>query len=182
MPPKQRITREMILESAFVMFCNEGMEVVNARSVAKALNCSTQPIFSYFTGMQELKDALDAKAKDMYVAGVTSLPKSENWLVDMCTAHVRFACENVPVYNHLFNSTRLDPSRLGAYATLYADLVADVQEKEGVSKELADKLVDEVGIYANGLINRLQIKGFDSTDVSKRIAVCYSILLEHLKK
>ena len=46
MPPKQRITREMILECAFVMFLSEGMETVNARSVAKALGCSTQPIIS----------------------------------------------------------------------------------------------------------------------------------------
>ena len=38
MPPKQRITREMILERSFTMFCQEGMEAVNARSVAKALN------------------------------------------------------------------------------------------------------------------------------------------------
>jgi len=181
MPPKQRITREMILKSAFEMFCQEGMEVVNARSVAKALGCSTQPIFSYFSGMQELKDALDAKAKDMYANAVTALNKSENWLVDMCTAHVRFACENIPVYNHLFNSTRLDPSRLGSYANLYAALVAHVQEKEGVSKEIADKIVDEVGIYANGLINRLQIKGLGSTDVAKRIAVSYAVILQTLK-
>ena len=51
MPPKQRITREMILESSFSMFCREGMENVNARSVAKALGCSTQPIFSYFSDL-----------------------------------------------------------------------------------------------------------------------------------
>ena len=51
MPPKQRITREMIMERAFDMFCREGMDAVNARSVAKALNCSTQPIFSYYAGM-----------------------------------------------------------------------------------------------------------------------------------
>ena len=57
MPPKQRITREMILETSFAMFCRDGMEAVNARSVAKALNCSTQPIFSYFAGMDDLKSA-----------------------------------------------------------------------------------------------------------------------------
>ena len=66
MPPKQRITREMILERSFAMFCQEGMAAVNARSVAKALNCSTQPIFSYFSGMDDLKNALDQKAHDVF--------------------------------------------------------------------------------------------------------------------
>ena len=56
----------MILERSFEMFCREGMEVVNARSVAKALNCSTQPIFSYFSGMQDLKTTLEEKAKEQF--------------------------------------------------------------------------------------------------------------------
>jgi len=181
MPPKQRITREMILESAFIMFCNEGMESVNARSVAKALGCSTQPIFSYFTGMQDLKSALDAKAQEMYACAVTALPRSEAWLVDMLTEHVRFACEHMHVYNHLFLSVRANPARLSAYSGLFGALAQQVQEKEGVSSEIANRLVDEVGVYANGLINRLQISGFDSTDVQHRIKTAYDVVLAHLK-
>ena len=58
---------------------------------------------------------------------------------------------------------------------------AKVQEKEGVSSEIANRLVDEVGVYANGLINRLQISGFDSTDVQHRIKTAYDVVLTHLK-
>lgn len=75
MPPKQRITREMILERSFAMFCQEGMAAVNARSVAKALNCSTQPIFSYFSGMDDLKNALDQKAHDVFEQTVSEEAK-----------------------------------------------------------------------------------------------------------
>ena len=35
MPPKQRITREMILERSFAMFCREGMERSEERRVGK---------------------------------------------------------------------------------------------------------------------------------------------------
>ena len=35
MPPKQRITREMILERSFAMFCQEGMAAVNADTIRK---------------------------------------------------------------------------------------------------------------------------------------------------
>lgn len=181
MPPKQRITREMILQSAFTMFVNEGMAVVNARSVAKALGCSTQPIFSYFTGMQDLKDALDEKAQEMYADKVASLAESENWLVDICQEHVRFACMYPHVYMHLCASVREDLSRLDAYSALFAALVNHVQQKEGVSEEIARTIVDEVGIYANGLINRLLIKGMGDADVSGRIADVYRIVLASLK-
>ena len=66
MPPMQRITREMILERSFAMFSREGMEAVNARSVAKALNCSTQPRFSYYAGMEDLKTTLEQKADETF--------------------------------------------------------------------------------------------------------------------
>lgn len=181
MPPKQRITREMILQSAFTLFVNEGMGVVNARSVAKALNCSTQPIFSYYTGMQDLKDSLDQKAQEMYVDKVTSFPQSENWLVDICDAHVRFACTYPHVYTHLCDSVRGDLMRLNAYSGLFSALVDHVQNKENVSHEVAHKLVDEVGIYANGLINRLLIKGLDGADIAGRLSYMYSILLASMK-
>lgn len=182
MPPKQRITREMILKSAFAMFCSQGMEVVNARSVAKALGCSTQPIFSYFTGMQELKDALDQKAQELYAEKVTTLPESENWLVDVCDAHVRFACAYPHVYAHLCAAVRADLTRLGAYSALFAALIAHVQQKEHVSEDVAHKVVDEVGIYANGVINRLLIKGVDNIDVGGRIAAAYDVILASQKK
>ena len=93
MPPKQRITREMILERSFAMFCQEGMAAVNARSVAKALNCSTQPIFSYFSGMDDLKNALDQKAHDVFEQTVSEEAKDCPALEGSSNAYVRFATE-----------------------------------------------------------------------------------------
>ena len=86
MPPKQRITREMILERSFAMFSREGMEAVNARSVAKALNCSTQPIFSYFSGMEDLKNALEQKAKETFDFTLTGLIDGGDPIVRICSA------------------------------------------------------------------------------------------------
>ena len=85
MPPKQRITREMILESSFAMFCQEGMEVVNARSVAKALNCSTQPIFSYYAGMDDLKTALHEKARALFESRIDQALQGEEPLFSVVT-------------------------------------------------------------------------------------------------
>lgn len=58
MPPKKRVTREDILESAFELVRTQGEAAVNARSVARALGCSTQPVFSCFATMEQLKAAL----------------------------------------------------------------------------------------------------------------------------
>ena len=44
MPPKAKVTREMIIDAAFEIIRNTGIEAVNARTVSKELNCSTQPV------------------------------------------------------------------------------------------------------------------------------------------
>lgn len=99
MPPKQRITREMILEHAFGMLCQSGMETVNARSIARALGCSTQPIFSYFSSMDDLKQALRERAVAVY-AGYVAQAES---LVDRCVAYVRFAEGEPQLFDCLFS-------------------------------------------------------------------------------
>lgn len=102
MPPKQRITRDMILEASFSMFCQEGMEVVNARSVAKALNCSTQPIFSYFSGMDDLKTALEEKARALFEAGINQAIEGDDPLFDGCMSYFDYAMNYPNLFRQLF--------------------------------------------------------------------------------
>ena len=46
MPPRARISKELILNAALRITCEEGFEAVNARSLAAALGCSTRPLFT----------------------------------------------------------------------------------------------------------------------------------------
>ena len=55
MPPKAKVTREMILQTVFQITREQGFEAVNARSIAESLNCSTRPIFTCYENMEELK-------------------------------------------------------------------------------------------------------------------------------
>ena len=62
MPPKVKITREDIINTAVDIVRNNGAQSINARTIAFHLNCSTQPIFSNFTTMDELRLAVVEKA------------------------------------------------------------------------------------------------------------------------
>lgn len=66
MPPKVRITKAQILECALEMVRRYGAEHLNARELAKQLDCSTQPIFSNFENMEQLKLAVAEKAYRMF--------------------------------------------------------------------------------------------------------------------
>lgn len=55
MPPKQKITEQMVLEAGYDIARSRGMDNVNSRNIAQLLSCSTQPIFSCFSTMEELR-------------------------------------------------------------------------------------------------------------------------------
>ena len=57
MTPKIRITREEIIAAAVEIVRRDGDAALNARSVAAELHCSTQPVFSNFASMEELRSA-----------------------------------------------------------------------------------------------------------------------------
>ena len=151
MPPKQRITREMILERSFEMFCREGMEAVNARSVAKALNCSTQPIFSYFSGMDDLKSSLEQKAKETFENALKVEELEGDPIVNIGAAYTRFAAEQPCLFTHLFMLNKDDP----LYPFLNAEARRDLVEREsahtGLPMKNAKELYVQMSIYIHGL-------------------------------
>jgi AcrR family transcriptional regulator len=55
MPPKITTSKEMIIEAGYTIADEEGIGQVNCRAIAKKLGCSTQPVFSRFPNMDELK-------------------------------------------------------------------------------------------------------------------------------
>ncbi len=66
MPKKRRITEEMALRAAAEIVRQGGTEALNVRSLARALGCSTQPIYSLFNNMEGLWYALMGEAKAEY--------------------------------------------------------------------------------------------------------------------
>ena len=56
-PPRAKITKEMIIAAAFEVARETGAENINARTVSKKLNCSTQPVMYHFATIEELKKA-----------------------------------------------------------------------------------------------------------------------------
>ena len=64
MPPKRKFDKENILNAATEMITSG--EDLTARSLAKKAGCSTQPLFSCFADMSELKKETYARAVRIY--------------------------------------------------------------------------------------------------------------------
>ena len=71
MPPKKKFTREEIIQAAFEMAREKGIESVVARELGKKLGTSSSPIFTAFKNMEEVQQevrALALKEFESYVS------------------------------------------------------------------------------------------------------------------
>lgn len=59
--PKQRITKEMVVNAAFEIARSDGMEQVMVKNIAEKIGCSVQPIYSYCKNMEGLRQDVTLK-------------------------------------------------------------------------------------------------------------------------
>ncbi len=106
MPPKVKITKEMILETVLDITREMGFEIVNARSIASKLQCSTRPIFTCYKNMEELKKEFLIFAYEYFNQYVDNYHESAN--VSSCLvfplSYIEFAKEETYLFKLLFVS------------------------------------------------------------------------------
>lgn len=59
--PTQKITREMVVDAAFRLARERGMEGVLVKELARELGCSVQPIYTYCKSMEDLRRAVEER-------------------------------------------------------------------------------------------------------------------------
>ncbi len=105
MPTKSKITKDMIINAAFEVARNEGAENINARSVSKMLNCSTQPVMYHFATIEELKKAAYEKTGEFHTEFLLNISESvENPMLQIGLNYIRFAVEEPHLFRFLFQS------------------------------------------------------------------------------
>lgn len=104
MPPKARITKEMILNSVLAITRENGFESVNARSIAGRLRCSTRPIFTCYENMEELKTEFLTFAYEYYERYVIDYGNSKKVSAYLLRplSYIEFAQEETHLFKLLF--------------------------------------------------------------------------------
>lgn len=105
MPPKAKITRDMVIDAAFEVARETGVESINARTVSAKLNCSTQPVMYHFATIEELKKTVYAKADSYHSAYLMNTQKPQtDILLQTGLNYIRFAIEEPHLFRFLFQS------------------------------------------------------------------------------
>lgn len=103
MPPKAKITKEMVIDAAFQVAREAGAENINARTVAEKLGCSTQPVMYHFATIEELKRATYTKT-DWYHTEYLMNADQEEPMLSIGLNYIRFAVQEPNLFRFLFQS------------------------------------------------------------------------------
>lgn len=103
MPPKTKITEEMIVNAAFEIARESGWEHINARSVAERLGCSTQPVMYCFATVEELKRAVYAKLDRFHAEYLMNI-RDDDVMLGIGLNYIRFAIDEPRLFRFLFQS------------------------------------------------------------------------------
>lgn len=185
MPPKVRITREDIVNTAVDIVRFGGAEAVNARRIAERLNCSTQPVFSNFSSMEALRGAVMDAADKCYREYIRRETETGAYPVYKASgmAYIRFAREEKELFKLLFMRDRAGED-VSAETDELKQIYRVVQSQTGLEGERAKRFHLETWAFVHG-IAAMTATGYlelDTDLVSEMLTDAYQSLKARYEK
>ena len=115
MPPKVRVTKKMILDTAFDIIRKEGHENLNARRIAGRLGCSTQPVLYNFKTVDELREEVYRTADEYHTGYIMPDEGSgRDPLLALGLNYIRFGYEERHLFRFLFQTNQFGGMNMDA--------------------------------------------------------------------
>ena len=118
MAPKNKFTREEMVEAALRVVWERGIDGLTAKTLADALGTSTQPVFTAFGSMDALKREVHAAALRVYDGYVNAGLQEKIPFFGVGMQYIRFAREEPELYRLLFLAQTQECSAMKSMAHL----------------------------------------------------------------
>lgn len=151
--PKQRITKDMVVNTAFKIARQSGMEKVLVKSIADELGCSVQPIYSYCKNMDGLREEVSNKARGFIKEYIVSHIDKRDLFRSTGRAYIQLAKEEPHILKIFILQERRNISSLkDIYETETNPQIAHAIAKDlDINVEIARQLHLNMLIYTIGL-------------------------------
>lgn len=175
--PKQKITREMVVEAAFQLARKHGLDKVIVRDIAEELGCSVQPIYSYCKNMEGLRKDVMERANVFMREFVISHIDREDFFRSTGFAYIQLALNEPNVYKMCLINERPDVNSLDSFYNTETNPHVPIflAEQMGVSVEKAKMLHLNLLIYTRGIctIAANASQKMDIDEISNQITIAY---------
>ncbi len=153
MPPKPKITKQMILDAAFKIIRNEGVDKVTARNISELLGCSTQPVLYYFATVDEIKKEAYNMADEYHSNYIMNMEKDYgNPMLTIGMNYIQFAKEESNLFHFLFQTNEFSGESIISLVNSEENLpVLGVLQKElNTTLEEAKNIFSTLFIFVHG--------------------------------
>ncbi len=176
MPPKAKVTKDMVIDAAVEVARNSGGESISARTVSEKLNCSTQPVMYHFPTIEALKRAAYQKADAYHSAWLLDI-HSENAMKDMGLNYIRFGAMEKNLFRFLFQSNAFSEKTLSELidAEEIQPVIQAVSREAGVSAEQAKQIFRILFLMVHGYASMFANNEmeYDEKTVSSDLALLF---------
>ena len=156
MPPKAKITKEMIVEEAFQIARTQGADKITARSIAQRLQCSTQPVLYYFATVEEIKEAVYQRA-DAYHSHWLMDSADDDGMLGIGIRYVRFAAEERNLFHLLFQPGAFSGASLNNLVSSEElnPIIQALRQETGVTEDAAREIFSTLFVFVHGYASLL---------------------------
>lgn len=177
MPPTKRIFPQDILQAATQLVREQGEQALSVRALAKALHCSTQPIYSAFESMDALLQALTSYVRETYLRDDAESYK------EVALSFLHFACTEKNLFRLVYLRQR-DPED-----TLFEDpnqaltirkLMEHLELTAPVAAEMHRRM--QYYSYSMAVMMATGYLSFTQEQISQELTDYYRIILSYYKQ
>lgn len=167
MPPRQRITKELLLEHAFQIAESKGICAVTSRSVAELAGCSIQPVFSHFSTMEELRQATFDYACSKFVDEVLAFENQPDFFAKVVSWTIDLARNRPYLYRLVYLSGGFRGENLMESMLAYESnqrMIAKMTERYGLDVEKCRDILMRSCFFVLGIVTMICENHFSYTD------------------
>lgn len=154
MPTTIKISKDMILDAAFKIAREEGIEKISNREIAKKLDCSIRPIYYQFENVQEMQKELYLKIEKYFYQFlmdnmVDDIPKYKQIGIH----YIKFAQKEKKLFQILFmGDMGLTPNAFISKAGKdYEDIEKLIKISTNLNKEEIKEFHTKMWIFTHGI-------------------------------
>lgn len=176
MPAKRKVNKEDIIDACISIIKKEGINELNARRIAKELNCSTQPLFYIYSNMDEIKLDVINKISTIFYSFVFKNNYDRFVYKDIGENYIKFAKKEPIFFKLLFDSEKNDAVSCFINLTGPAEKIKDViASQTGLKGKDINEFHTKMWLYANGIAVLIanDICDFSDDDIEKLLGEQY---------
>ena len=153
MAPRNKYTREEMIEAAVRVVRKKGIDALTAKALASELGVSTQPVFTCFHTIEEAKREVRTAAERVYDRYVEDGLRMKVPFLGVGMQYIHFANEEPQLYRLLFLATSEDGSSSVMDALHHSqNLVREsLQETYHIDAQTADRYYRDMWLVVHSL-------------------------------